>query len=431
MTAHRIRSARVHGRVAALANAIAPPRIGGSEDLSPSTPRRRGLRPFAQDSLIASGLTATSVIGVVNDLSVDLPEGGNVVADPLDGLGIVLVLVQTAPTAWRRRAPVIVLSIVTAALFLYSALGYVRSFAAFGFLLALYTVAAYEERRRSVPVGIAAGSVALLILGFGPEGAEPDEVVATLLLVASTWFIGDSARLRRGEFVQLEDRAARLEREREALTREAVDAERKVIARELHDVIAHDVIVIVTQAAAAQRIAQQHPNEAIAGFGAIERAGREAFLEMRRLMELLRPEGSTAGDLAPQPGLRHLSDLIALVRGAGLPIVLQVDGVPRQLSPGLDLSAYRIVQEAITNVMKHAGHANVSVVVRYLPSTLELTIDDDGPGSTRRPTGPHPGYGHLGMRERVALFGGSLAVGPRTEGGYRVFAILSTDGEPV
>ena len=415
-----------------MANTIAPPRMVGSEDLSPSTPRRWRLRPFAQDSLIASGLTATSVIGVVNDLSVDLPEGGNVVADPLDGLGIVLVLVQTAPTAWRRRAPVIVLSIVTAALFLYSALGYVRSFAAFGFLLALYTVAAYEERRRSVPVGIAAGSVALLILGFGPEGAEPDEVVATLLLVASTWFIGDSARLRRGEFVQLEDRAARLEREREVLTREAVDAERKVIARELHDVIAHDVIVIVTQAAAAQRIAQQHPNEAIAGFGAIERAGREAFLEMRRLMELLRPEGSAApGDLAPQPGLRHLSDLVALVRGAGLPIALRVEGVPRPLSPGLDLSAYRIVQEAITNVMKHAGHANVSVLVRYLPSTLQLTIDDDGPGSTRRLTGPHPGYGHLGMRERAALFGGSLAVGPRTEGGYRVFAILSTNGEPV
>jgi signal transduction histidine kinase len=400
-------------------------------DLAVAIPRRR-LGALAQDSPIASGLTATSVVGVVNDLSVDLPEGAaDVAANPLDGLGVLLVLAQTAPTAWRRRAPLVVICVVTAAMFLYSVLGYVRSFAAFGFLLALFTVAAYEERSTSVPIGVAAGSLVLLILGFSPEPVEPDAVVATLLLVGSCWFIGDSARIRRGEVAQLEDRAARLEREREVLTREAVDAERRVIARELHDVIAHDVSVIVTQAAAAQKVADRHPDDAIRGLGAIERAGREAFLEMRRLMALLRPAGSTPPPLAPQPGLGDLASLVGQVRQAGLPLELRIEGAERPLSPGLDLCAYRIVQEAITNVMKHAGHARVSVLVRSLPQELELRIDDDGSGGSRRgPAGPHPGYGHLGMRERVSLFGGSLDVGPRPRGGYRVHAILSTEQEP-
>ena len=396
----------------------------------PQPERTIGLKPFVQDSLIAGSLTATSMIGVLTDFTVDLPEGGGeMTTAALDELGVALVLAQTAPVAWRRRAPLIVVSIVTGALFLYSVLGYVRSFAALGFLLALYTVAAYERRSTSVPVGIAAGSLVLLVLWFSPEPVEPDAIMATVLVVAATWFIGDSVRIRRGEFVLLEDRATRLEREREALAREAVDAERRVIARELHDVVAHDVSVIVTQAAAAQRVIEHRPGAAASALDGIERAGREALLEMRRLMGLLRPEGSVPV-MAPQPGLGDLPGIVARVRSAGLPVDLRILGQERPLSPGLDLSAYRIVQEAVTNVMKHAGRTPVRIEVTYLPGELHLLIDDDGPGVTlRRPIGQHPGFGHLGMRERVALFGGSLSVGPRTNGGYRVFAVLPIDEE--
>jgi signal transduction histidine kinase len=381
--------------------------------------------------MIAGALTATSMVGVVTDFKVDLPEGAaDVTAATLDEFGVALALAQTAPVAWRRRAPVVVVSIVTAALFLYSVLGYVRSFAALGFLLALYTVAAYEDRSISAPVGVAAGSMALLVLWFSPEPVEPDAIVATLLIVAAAWFIGDSVRIRRGEFVRLEDRATRLEREREALTREAVDAERRVIARELHDVVAHDVSVIVTQAAAAKRLGEHRPRDALGALDGIEHAGREAMREMRRLMGLLRPAGSAAPTLAPQPGLGDLPSLVARVREAGLPVELRIEGAERPLSPGLDLSAYRIVQEAVTNAMKHAGRTRVFIEVCYLPGELQLRVDDDGPAAPmRRAIGPHPGYGHLGMRERVALFGGSLSVGGRSGGGFRVMATLPIEEE--
>jgi len=379
---------------------------------------------------MAGALTATSMVGVVTDFKVDLPEGGaEIAAASIDELGVALALAQTAPVAWRRRAPLVVVSVVTAALFLYSVLGYVRSFAALGFLLALYTVAAYEDRSISAPVGIAASSVVLLVLWFSPEPVEPDAIVATLLLVGATWFIGDSVRVRRGEFVRLEDRATRLELERDAFTREAVDAERRVIARELHDVVAHDVSVIVTQAAAAKRLADHRPRDALGALDGIEHAGREAMREMRRLMGFLRPAGAVAPTLAPQPGLGDLPTLVARVREAGLPVELRIEGAERPLSPGLDLSAFRIVQEAITNVMKHAGRTRVLIDVCYLPGELQLRIDDDGPGVPARRPGAHPGYGHLGMRERVALFGGSLSVGPRSGGGFRVVATLPIDEE--
>jgi signal transduction histidine kinase len=411
-----------------VARTIANPHVTAPvEGLAP-VPRSPWRRPFLQDSLISGALTTTSVIGVVTDMSVDLPEGAAEVSAGIDELGIALVLAQTVPVAWRRRAPVVILSIVTAALFLYSVLGYVRSFAALGFLLALYTLAAYEERPVSVPIGVAAGAIVLLILGFGPEPLEPDGVIATVLIVGATWFIGDSVRIRRGEFVRLEDRATMLEREREALAKEAVATERRVIARELHDVVAHDVSVIVTQAAAARRLAGRSAQDALQALPAIEHAGREALVEMRRLMGFLRPDGASSA-LAPQPGLGDLPALCAQVREAGLPLELRVEGERRPLSPGLDLSAYRIVQEAVTNAMKHAGRARVTVDVCYLPTELRLRIDDDGVGASRWRRSASPGYGHLGMRERVALFGGSLWVGPRDDGGFRVAATLPIEEE--
>jgi signal transduction histidine kinase len=388
-------------------------------------------KPIVQDSLIAGVLTATALIGVVAHLPVDLPEGGGDVAlRDLDALGIGLVLLQTVPLVWRRRAPVAVLSVIMGALFLFSFLGYFHSFASFGFLVALYTVAAHRDHRTSILAGVASAVVILMIIFIGREPVEFDTIIAECLIVGAVWFIGDGLRTQRGQVVQLEDRATRLEREQEELAQRAVAQERRVIARELHDVVAHNVSVIVAQAGAAQRIAETQPEEAFAALAAIEHMGRAALVEMRRLMGFLRTETDRALRRSPQPGLGNLDVLVAHVQEAGLPVTLRIEGTPRPLPAGLDLSAFRIVQEALTNVLKHAGAAQATVVVRYEESRLQLTIDDDGLGPDGSDTGPpHPRYGHLGMRERVGLFGGELRMGARTGGGYEVTASLPLDGD--
>jgi signal transduction histidine kinase len=393
--------------------------------------RRFFAQPIVQDSLIAAALTAIAVLGIVTRTRVDIPEGGgDFVRHSLDTLGICLLLLQTATLVWRRRAPVLVLAVVTSSLFAYSMLGYFRSFASFGFLIALYTVAAHRERPVSIPAGIACAIVVLMILSLGHEEIEPDTVLVECLIVGAAWFIGDGYRIRRGQFLQLEERAARLERAGEEIARHAVAEERRVIARELHDVVAHNVSVIVAEAGAAQRIGDTHPTEALATLAPIERTGREALVEMRRLMGFLRTE-SELPSRSPQPGLQDLETLIQQARRAGLSASLRIEGEPRAVSPGLDLSAHRIVQEGLTNALKHAGPSEVDVIVRYESDRIVLIIDDDGIGPSANNIDPmRPRYGHLGMRERVALFGGRLQVGARPGGGYRVIASLPLDGEP-
>jgi signal transduction histidine kinase len=408
-----------------------PERPGLPGERPPSAPvgeRAKALfaKPMVQDALTAGVLTATSLVGVVVHLHVDLPEGSDT-ARGLDALGMGLVLLQTVPLVWRRRAPVVVLALTTGALFLYSLLGYLPSFAAFGFLVALYTVAAERERRTSIPAGIASGIVVLLILAIWSESVEPDAIIAECLFVGAAWFLGDGLRIRRGQVVQLEDRATRLEREREERAKQAVAEERQVIARELHDVVAHNVSVIVAQAGAAQRVFDTHRDEVLATLDTIEHTGREALVEMRRLMGFLRTESDPESARSPQPGLKSLDALVASVREAGLPITVRIEGVPRPLPPGLDLSAFRIVQEALTNILKHAGPTRAEVVVQYQESRVVLSITDEGVGPARFRTDSLPRYGHLGMRERVALFGGELRVGPRQRGGYQVTASLQLD----
>ena len=416
--------------------ALAPVRHVTAQPAAPSpAPTERARRffakPLVQDALIAGALTAIALVGVVTRTRVDIPEGsGEGIRRSLDSLGVTLLLLQTATLIWRRRAPVLVLAVVTVSLFAFSMLGYFMSFASFGFLIALYTVAAHRQRPISIPAGLACGVIVFLILSLGHEEIEPDTVIVECLIVGAAWFIGDGYRIRRGQFVQLEERADRLERAGEEIARHAVAEERRVIARELHDVVAHNVSVIVAEAGAAQRIADAHPQEALATLAPIERIGREALVEMRRLMGFLRTE-SEHPSRSPQPGLQELNPLIAQARHAGLSISLTIEGTPRSVSPGLDLSAFRIVQEALTNALKHAGPSNVHVIVRYGSDRLVLIVDDDGVGpSTQRTDPTRPRYGHLGMRERAALFGGQLQVGARPGGGYRVIASLPLDAEP-
>jgi signal transduction histidine kinase len=383
-----------------------------------------------QDGAAAVLLAAAALVGLFTHLDVDLLEGEGEIFRRLDALGVSLVLLQTLPLVLRRRAPVWILGATGGALLAFSLLDYLPSFGSFGFVVALYSVSAYRDRRVSVPAGIASGVAVLLILLLARQPVAPDSIIADYLIVGAAWFLGEGVRLRREHVVQLEDRTTRLEREREEQAQVAVAQERRVIARELHDVVAHNVSVIVAQAGAARRIFEKQPEEARAALGAIEHTGREALVEMRRLTGFLRTEDDDTDTRFPLPGLQNIERLLAQVRDAGVPVSLRMEGDPRPLPAGLDLSVFRIMQEALTNTLKHAGPARAEVTIRYGKTTLELTISDDGVGSAERLDGNgRPSYGQLGRKERVALFGGDLRMGPKPGLGYQVQATLPLDGD--
>jgi signal transduction histidine kinase len=230
---------------------------------------------------------------------------------------------------------------------------------------------------------------------------------------------------RRGKrAAQLEERAAFLEREREETERAAVAEERRRIARELHDVIAHSITLMTVQAGAARLVLAEDPELARESVVSVEETGRHALAELRRLLGILRPDEGEAS-LVPQPGLARVDDLIALARRAGLPVELTVEGEPRVLPPGVDLTAYRIVQEALTNAHKHAGPAHAHVLLHYESEAVELEVTNDGRIS---PNGDDSvGLGLVGMRERVALYDGTFEAGPRAGGGYAVRARLPVE----
>ena len=226
--------------------------------------------------------------------------------------------------------------------------------------------------------------------------------LATIVGLAAAWLVGDSVRTRR----------ERTDEDR----RRAVADERARIARELHDMVTHNVSVMVVQAAAGNEVFDEHPDQARAALQAVEETGRRALGELRRLLDVVAGDDDAGYD--PQPGLRRLDDLVASVRAAGLGVDLTVEGTPQQLSPALELSAFRIVQEALTNVLKHARASRASVCVRYGRDALELEVADDGVGAVTT----DGGRGLVGMRERAALFGGEIAAGSRPGGGFAVHA---------
>jgi len=245
------------------------------------------------------------------------------------------------------------------------------------------------------------------------------------VILAGFWAVGRTVRSRNVLAAELAARTRELEQEREERTRLAVAEERSRIARELHDIVAHTLGVIVVQAGA-ERLHLQDDSQMRDVFASIETAGREALEEMGRLLGMLRIDGE-AGMLAPQPGLARLDALLETIRATGLDVELVTEGAPRTLGPGADVSAYRIVQEALTNALKHGGpgaHARVDVRVAGL--TLSVEVVDQGGRPPVRPYGQQPtqGRGLLGMRERVAAYDGTLQMGPRPEGGWRVLALL-------
>ncbi len=251
------------------------------------------------------------------------------------------------------------------------------------------------------------------------------QLFSNLVFFTIAWAIGWVLASRTRSTRRLREQAAQLEAERDALAREAVAEERGRIARELHDVVAHSVSVMTVQAGGVRRLLraeQQREREALL---TVEETGRRALAEMRRMVGIMRTDVD-ASDRAPQPGLENLDHLMGEIRESGLPVALEVEGAPVELPVGVDLSAYRIVQEALTNALKHAGPAHAWVTVRYAPAGVEILVEDDGAGPSA--ILGLPGHGLIGMRERVAVYGGTLETGARPGGGFRLRALLPLDG---
>jgi signal transduction histidine kinase len=307
-------------------------------------------------------------------------------------------LVATAAIYFRRRSPVLVLAIETAAAVVAVAFGHAGIYV--GVLFAVYAVAALTNRGVSVRATLVAAVVLTVpLLRHGKW--HPSELIGPVLLLGLAWFAGETARLR--------------EHDAQEKLRQAAAEERARITRELHDVVTHNVSVMVVQAAAAGEVFESRPEQSRAAISEVEETGRRALNELRRLL------GSVSGDdggVLPQPSLERLDELVDRVRAAGLNVNLVREGDPERLPEGIELSAYRIVQESLTNTIKHAHASRVTVVVRYRPDELEVEVTDDGVGAPEH----GEGRGLIGMRERVALYGGELDAGARSGGGFGVRA---------
>ncbi len=351
-------------------------------------------------------------------------------------LAVPVVLALCAAVALRRRAPEKVLLLVTVCGLAQVALDVSVNPADFAMLVVAYTAAAQGDRRAS-RCALAAALAAPVIAMLRWPGPDHRTSVGWAISLAFTtipfilaWVLGDSVRTRRAYYAQLEERAARLEKEREAQAKVAVAAERARIARELHDVVAHNVSVMVVQADGAAYVMDAAPEQARQALETISGTGRQALAEMRRLLGVLRSGApSDDSDYVPQPDVEQIDDLVEQVRGAGLPVDFKIVGSPRPLPSGVELTAYRIVQEALTNTRKHGGpDVGASVRLTYFDDGLGLLVEDDGRGAQREmyEDGGADGQGHglIGMRERVGMVGGTLDAGPRPGGGFRISALL-------
>jgi signal transduction histidine kinase len=384
----------------------------------------RWLRDIRLPPMVADGVLAVAVTAFV--MLTEVGERRHHEHVPTAG---VLLLLGLAPAlAMRRRFPGTGLLLVVAVQIGLSLTGTAPGANVPAELIAPYSVAAYAGRRvRTATAVVAAAVLVALALPSGYGADVRSGALGLLVGGAGAWLAGALVRGRRAGVGRLAERAARLERERDLLTRQAVADERLRIARELHDVVAHNLSVVVVQAQALQPAAARDPELVRTLAMSIEDVGREALEEMRHLLGVLRADSADTDTeaLGPQPGLDRLGALVDQVRQAGLPVELSVTGRPRPLPTAVALSAYRIVQEALTNVLKHAGPASARVVVDYRDGGLVIAVTDDGRGAAAelaRPAVPGFGHGLVGMRERAALFGGDLRAGPQSGGGYEVRA---------
>ncbi|MHA5048837.1 sensor histidine kinase [Streptomyces sp. SD15] len=339
---------------------------------------------------------------------------------PLTWWAMVLAVLTAVPLAWRRRYPLAAFWAVLGATALFHLSEVNRDATAVTFasvLIAAYSAAMYSPHRKAAGASLAVGAVLLAADGLVPD---VDRSLIPLLVLAPIALAANGLHAWR-------QRVRAMQAQQEAATRRAVDEERQRIARELHDVVTHNVSMMTIQAGAARKVLDVSPDQAREAMLAVEAAGRTAMSELRQVMGLLTmaSDGSPENvDLAPQPGLDRLDELVSRVRGTGVPIELTVTGTPRELPAGVDLAAYRVVQEALTNAVKHAAGASVTVAVTYAPGELRVDVQDSGGVPT---SAEGNGRGLIGLRERLAVYGGTLHNGRRPRGGYRVGAVIPVE----
>ena len=364
--------------------------------------------PHRVDAVLAAGFCAVSLVQVLLDPIASRP------------VAVLVAVGSTLPLAWRRRRPVAAalagsaIWLIPTDGFLY--LGYVIA------VLLFFSVGAHVASLRVVVAVAAAGAVIGAVATLrGPE--PPPAAFGSVLAVAAPAAIGRLVGHERAQAARLEDLTERLRRERAGAERAAVAEERSRIARELHDVVGHEVSVIALQADAAAAALETAPALARAPVSAIRESAGEALAEMRRVLGALREDEDEAG-LRPQPGLADLPALAERARATGTPVELTVGGTPRPAPPSVELAAYRLAQEALTNARKHAPGAPVRLEVLWDNGSVALRVADAGPGPARAPV---TGYGLVGMRERVRLVGGEMHTGPAPGGGFEVAATLPVD----
>ena len=380
--------------------------------------RLEGVHPLVVDSVIALGLAAIMLI----ELWTLRDEASSSELWVTAGF----VLVQTLPLALRRRYPFAVFLVIGMASIAYDVLDIQPDpdTDLFANLLSIYSVSAYASR----PLAITAAGIvaaALVVLNVPPIADEEDfaSLLTQFALIGGAWVVGKNTVYRRREAELLAERAERIERERRERDRIAALEERERLAREIHDVIAHSVSVIAVQAGAARAVAEQRPERAREALAQIEEVSRETMIELRRTIGALRAPADEA-DLAPPPSLDDLEDLAAKVREAGVDVEIVREGDLDEVPAAIDLSAFRVVQEALTNTVKHAGPTAARVLVRSNADAVEVRITDEGPRPGTRPDrgggegGPIPSGGHglVGMRERVAVLGGTFEARPDGNG---------------
>ena len=359
-----------------------------------------------------------------------------------DAAAVVFIILTIAPLTWRRRYPLTVLVTSLSVMVIATLFDYRESeWTVNAVILALYSAGAYgtgkyRDLLRAVAVVTIMGLVINSLLSEDFDDLPGDQVLLQVLSVISnavlifiTWWFGDSVRIRRLREQELAESVVQLELDRQENARRAVFDERVRIARELHDVVAHHVSVMGVQAGAARRVLARHPDKAEESLSNIEASSREAVREMHKILGFLRQERE-ADQLAPQPGMSQLDSLVGQMRDAGLPVELQIEGEERPLPATVDLSAYRIVQEALTNTLRHAGPAKAKVKVAYADRAVDIEVLDDGRGQATPEQNDSTGHGLIGMRERVALLGGTFQAGHHPGVGFSVRAHLPLDGKP-
>jgi signal transduction histidine kinase len=346
-----------------------------------------------------------------------------------DATAYLLISLGALPYVVRRRWPLPVLVAASIPVVALLALGYSSAVIGAALFLAAYTVAAHEGPGVTAVAAGYSAVVTVLVVAVAPEAMGIGAVVTNAALFIGAFALGRTAHVRRENVALLQERAQLAEQARAEEARHAVADERLRIAQELHDVLGHSLGVIALQAGIGAHVIDADPAEAKASLEAISRTSRSSLAEVRRILGALRTDATGSGYHPPQ-GLDALDALAAELTGAGLPVEVRVLGTPNQVPAALGLTAHRVVQEALTNVVRHAGpDARAVVTVRYADRQVSVEVSDDGQGVPAPVGGHRAGHGQLGMRERVAVWGGTLQAGPRPGGGYQVVATLPYEPE--